>query len=99
MVCQTNDRTYINALKCHEILKESNSNSLFLDYDCHREWAEKLMNCEQITTSPGYSPNIEKELLNEARKDSRNGLIDNSKKSFNKFQVNKFMSMDIPAWP
>ena len=89
--------TYKYAHESYEILASSKAELLLLDYDNLEKWPTKLTNSKNLLEKNLFTKfeyKIKKELI----KDSQLGFIDNNNNDFDKKEVEKFMSMDLPTY-
>ena len=89
--------TYKYAHESYEILASSRAELLLLDYDNLEKWPITLTNSKNLLEKnlvTKFEYKIKKELI----KDSQLGFIDNNNNDFDKKEVEKFMSMDLPTY-
>ena len=89
--------TYKYAHESYEILASSKAELLLLDYDNLEKWPTILANSNNLLEKnlvTKFEYKIKKELI----KDSQLGFIDNNNNDFDKKEVEKFMSMDLPTY-
>ena len=89
--------TYKYAHESYEILASSKAELLLLDYDNLKKWPSTLTNSKNLLEKnlvTKFEHKIKKELI----KDSQLGFIDNNNNDFDKQEVEKFMSMELPGY-
>ena len=89
--------TYKYAHESYEILASSKAELLLLDYDNLEKWPIALTNSKNLLEKDLVTK-FEYKIKKELNKDSQSGFIDNNNNDFDKKEVEKFMSMDLPTY-
>ena len=90
-------KTYKYAYESYEILSSSNAEVLLLDYDKLEFWPSILKSLTKLLDK-NLLADLEIKIAKELSSDSQLGFINNNSKDFDSYEVEKFISMNLPIY-
>ena len=90
-------KIYKYAYEAYEVLTSRKAKVLLLDYDELENWPKTLKSITNLLDK-NLLTDLEIKIKQELNFDSQLGFIDNNNKEFDSFEVEKFMSMNLPIY-